>query len=357
MQPGSISAKHEAKRVSCLFLSLPLLVNAIPFAADRLFLGAISTTALASMQISATLFFSLFSIIIGLSNGSPRLSLVIGIIVAVLSFMGIDALCALFPMASLEVKEAAQAYLMCTIPALPIYLLVHAFGGAKNAMHIAFQGACLHVALAAFLIFGPFSMGVSGAALASVAAALYQLVFLLRSASGRNGASLSSFCERVIQYGSYIVLTIMVGLLGDSAMAAQQCLLVLGVLCFIVLDSLSKNGVQLSTVIVGAASISFWLMPSFFMRLFTSDPEVLALGSSSLQLFALIQPLTFVALLLPTSRMAGMIGTGVRLFAAYYFAFVLGLGLCGIWFGVAADWFVRLLQARAVFKRTAALKS
>ncbi|MBS0655534.1 MAG: hypothetical protein JSR46_07150, partial [Verrucomicrobia bacterium] len=295
--------------IAALPLIAQLLVNAIPFVYDLFLLGHFSTTALASMQISATIFFSLFSVLTVFSTGSLLRTILIGSFAAGLSFMGIDALLSLFPMATPSVKEAAKEYLTCVIPALPIYL-VAATLAQRCSISIGCKSMCLHIACSTLLIFGFFglpSMGVRGAAIASIAGAILQVVLLRKNGLACKGKelSVSSFIERALYYGSFLLLTVMVGNLGDVAMATQQALIALGILCFVCTNALCQTCSQgMAMCLMSALAAILWFGATGCMRLCSSDPEVIALGVSCFSLFAIIQPLSACAVLLSDTRNA-----------------------------------------------------
>lgn len=435
------SSQAEVPKGSSVFASmiiaLPLmglsLLRVVQFFIDRAFLGHFGTEALASMQMSAMLVFSLLAMngafILGALpliqkavKANTRLvgtyisaimilSLLIGAISSIASFMGIDLLCALFPNVSLLVQESAKSYLYCITPALSIYfavmamtVILQAFGETKRLFYIAFLSLGFHLFLDALLIFGLFglpAMGTQGAAIASIAATCLQGSVLF--ACVRKKAELScyfkdtiqvmkqfvsqswaSFVERVVQYGSYIGFLMMVSLLGTVATAAEQALIAIGMLCFIPADRLGAAFSQsksfernfypavFTTILFSSciASVLFFYSSSM-MSLFTYDLEVIMLGESCLAVMALTQPLMAMAVLLSD----GMIATGnskiaalvsffgtifIRFVACFYFTFVLEMGLVGIWWGIAVDWLTRCLLLgyfRASFKRTAVIKS
>lgn len=101
-----------------------------------------------------------------------------------------------------------------------------------------------------------------------------------------------------------------------------------------------------------AMGVIFIVFRSQLMQLYTTDPAVVALGSSLLIMIALMQPFQAVAVILSSAlRGAGdtratmfitLFSTwGLRVGAGYFFGIVLGWGLVGVWLGWCADFFVR----------------
>jgi putative MATE family efflux protein len=99
---------------------------------------------------------------------------------------------------------------------------------------------------------------------------------------------------------------------------------------------------------MGTMGLVFFFGGPWIMRLFTSDPEIIALGASALKVIALAQPgQAFGMVLAGSLRGAGdtrypMITTGaamwfVRLPVAWLFGIALGFGLPGVYLGWVVD--------------------
>ncbi len=100
------------------------------------------------------------------------------------------------------------------------------------------------------------------------------------------------------------------------------------------------------------AGAVFVLVPAFLLGLFTSAPGVIAAGVGALAVIGIAQPAQ-AAIFTIGGALRGAGDTRYPLFAslvnwlfvrlplAYVFAFVLGMGLTGIWLGIAVDYFVR----------------
>jgi Na+-driven multidrug efflux pump len=99
--------------------------------------------------------------------------------------------------------------------------------------------------------------------------------------------------------------------------------------------------------------ILFFFFPYLLLRLFTSDPEVITLGTLFLKIAALIQiPLAITMVLSGSLKGAGdtryllgitMVGAWlVRVPVSFYFAFVMPAGIVYVWGVMVLDWFVRM---------------
>jgi Na+-driven multidrug efflux pump len=101
-----------------------------------------------------------------------------------------------------------------------------------------------------------------------------------------------------------------------------------------------------------AAGVVFMVVPHFLLGIFTNDQRVVDAGVGALAVIGVGQPAQAVIFTLGGAlRGAGdtrfpLIATIVNWFVirlplAYVLAFPLGLGLTGVWAGIAADYFVR----------------
>jgi Na+-driven multidrug efflux pump len=101
-----------------------------------------------------------------------------------------------------------------------------------------------------------------------------------------------------------------------------------------------------------AAGILFMVVPQVLLGVFTNDEHVVQAGVGALAIVGIAQPAQAVIFTLGGAlRGAGdtrfpLVATivnwfVVRLPLAYVLAFPLGLGLAGVWAGIAADYFVR----------------
>ncbi|MER2110318.1 MAG: MATE family efflux transporter [Desemzia incerta] len=99
----------------------------------------------------------------------------------------------------------------------------------------------------------------------------------------------------------------------------------------------------------------------FFVSLYSNDPQIIHNASTALKIIAVVQPFQTHQLIVAGSlRGAGdtmfpLISTFVgvlivRVISAYFFVFVLNLGLVGAWMGIVLDQFLRWILVGARFK-------
>ncbi|MBD3298575.1 MAG: hypothetical protein GF341_07975, partial [candidate division Zixibacteria bacterium] len=130
-------------------------------------------------------------------------------------------------------------------------------------------------------------------------------------------------------------------------------------------DGARKAGWTTAWISAGFMSIlglTYYFFAEEWMRLFTSDPEVIAYGIRFCTVAACIQvPLAFALTIAGALRGAGetrwvmtmpLIGGWlVRLPFAYLFGYILGFGLMGVWWMMFVDWLVRGTLISWKFKR------
>lgn len=213
--------------------------------------------------------------------------------------------------------------------------LIRAEGNPRTAMITSFIGAGLNIVLDALFII-PWKMGVTGAALATAisqfASSCWVMGYYLRGKSllklkWRNlkislNRSLTIFSVGMPFFLRTIVQSLVVILLnnslrihgGDLAVSAMGVINSVDSLVMLPLMGLS-NGAQpvlgfnygarsfkrlkqtlfyamaLSTGFAVAVFLLVMFFPAFFLRLFTKDVQLIALGSQGLQLFMLLVPL------------------------------------------------------------------
>ncbi|HEY3315104.1 MAG TPA: MATE family efflux transporter [Bacillota bacterium] len=114
-------------------------------------------------------------------------------------------------------------------------------------------------------------------------------------------------------------------------------------------------------IVASSMGLLFFFGGPLIMRLYTADPEVIRLGSIALKVVAIIQPAQSTAFILSGGlRGAGdttwpVISTaigvwGFRVVLSFTFVKVLGWGLAGAWWAMAADQLVRSLFISTRFK-------
>ncbi len=400
------------------------------FLAGRAMVGRHSSTALASLQISGTLTWAVYALFTAFSAGTLAvvarsvgagdrvaaaratrssigfafgLGLVVTapILVANGSFLRL-----LFPHAEAAVLRDASAYLHIVLPALPLAFVeaiaaaaLQGSGDTRTPLFVALFGNLVNVAVSATLIFGLAglpALGIRGAAVGHASTMTIEgcllLAALLSKRSplplrdlglGFDRASLRrvlrvswpAFAEKAAYHTGYLGFVAIIGLLGQSAMAANQALIAIEAVCFLSADGLgvaagavvaqklgagrpyeaSRAGwiaAAMATALLTALGLSFLAAPRALVGAFSSDPSIVALGARALLVTAAAQPFVAFSTVAGTSlRSAGdtrpvlavtLVSTlGVRLAATWFFAITLDLGLIGVWLGSTADWVFR----------------
>ena len=314
----------------------------------------------------------------------------------------------LFPHAGAEVLADASEYLHIVLPALPLVFVeaiaaaaLQGSGDTRTPLYVASAGNVVNFAASYVLIFGRFGapeMGIRGAAVGTAATMAIEGVLLtaaLLSAQSRlplrrtpmeRGAEVDAlrrvlrvsgpaFAEKSAYHGGYLAFVAIIALLGATAMAANQALVAIEAVCYLSADGFGVAagavvaqklgagkpgeaeragwiGAAMAMALLTSVGLCFAVAPRALVGAFSSDPEIVALGSKALLVTAVAQP--FMAFATVTGM--GLRGAGdtrtvlrvtvvstvlVRLAATYFFAIVLGLGLVGVWMGSTADWVCR----------------
>lgn len=285
-----------------LLVTLMLLVS-------RAMAGRCSPVALASLQISATLVFSVYAVFTAFSAGTlavvarsvgagdreaaaraARASILfaIGLGLAVTLPIRIangSLLRALFPDAGDAVLADAGAYLHIVLPVLPLAFVeaiaaasLQGAGDTRTPLYVATVGNIVNIALTAALMFGSFGLprlGIRGAAIGHASALTIEGVLLtaaLLSARSpipirRKAAapradrdalarvlrvSIPAFAEKLIYHSGEIGFIAMIGLLGQRAMAANQGLVGIEAICFLSADGFGMAAAALVAQKLGA---------------------------------------------------------------------------------------------------------
>jgi putative MATE family efflux protein len=416
------------------------LVVTVVFFTDRLLIGQYSATGLASMQISGPLMWSVFSVfnafsagtmaVIGRSVGAKDphrvrrtvssvlvLGFFVGVAVSVIGFglrpwfadilaSGSD---------SLEAQEMAIQYMGATFLAVPFNLIqvcgitaLQADGDTKTPMWIAAITGVSNLLISWTLLwgYGPFpELGILGAGIGSLAALFFGSLLVLASLWFRNGnstlrpysppswdalrpvlkLSVPAFGEKLVFHSAFVMFAAYVGHLGQASMAANQALIAIESLGFIVAHAFSvasaamvaqKLGAGepeqaaaagwisagLGVAVLGTTGMLFWFFPEALLKCFTSDPEIIAMGIPCLRIAAWVQPLMAMYEAMAgglrgagdtrTPMFAAFIGPGIiRLTLCWTLAFHFEMGLYGIWVGTSIDWLVRVVILTTVFHK------
>jgi putative MATE family efflux protein len=314
------------------------------------------------------------------------------------------------PGASPEVLDAACAYLRVTLLASPIVLAsatavaaLQASGDTRTPLLIGVVVNLVHIASNRVLILGigpvpalgAYGCGLSTALAFTLEAAL--AIAVLARGRGRGRVALlsgsdpldewkaegrrvlaiasPSLIERVLYHGGYLAFVAIIARLGEGPMAANQALLSIESICYLSAEGFGiaaatlvaqklgadrpREAVRAATVSARYAAVlltSLGVLAFVFrwpaLRLFSSEPEVLALGVSAVPILLLAQPFMAVGNVLSqafrgagdTRTALGVSAVGalfVRLACTWLFAVTLGMGLVGVWLGSTCDWAVR----------------
>lgn len=314
------------------------------------------------------------------------------------------------------VRAMAVDYMRIVFAVAPLHFVATAAGTAMQAsgdtrtpMLIGGVAGVMNLVLTWLLVDGHAGLpelGVRGAALGTAATFTIECVLSLlvlrgrttalglgrRAASSRAaplGAVLRvsgpALVEKIFFHTAYVVFTGLIGHLGNVAMAAHQSLIAIESISFVAAEGLGvaagalvaqKLGarrvddaeracwlaVRLGAAALSVVSLLFLIWPEACVRIFTDDPEVVALGAVCLRVAAIAQPVMAVADVLSgalrgagdtvTPLRAAIIGPLiVRLTACWALAYVLGLGLAGIWIGSTLDWIVRAAYLARAFRK------
>jgi putative MATE family efflux protein len=303
--------------------------------------------------------------------------------------------------AEAEVVALAHAYLLLIFSFFIFPVLVSALsaiiqgtGDTRTPMFAVLMINVLHVVIAYPLIYGKLGLpqlGIQGAAIAVGLSELCGAAFLLAKAI-KKGLLLRSLrpeltrrvlwvgfpitLDRILQNTGQIFYAKVVLLYGTITYAAHQVGLAIEALSFMpgagfavaaataVGQSLGANNIarakienyeanRLAVIVMAGMGIIFFFFPYLLLRAFTSDPEVISLGSLFLKIVAVMQiPLAITMVLSGSLKGAGdtrflvlvtLAGMWVvRLPMAFMVAAVLHLGIAYVWGVMVLDWVTRM---------------
>ena len=308
-----------------------------------------------------------------------------------------------------EVVSIAEGYLLLIFSFFVFAVLVSILsailqgtGDTRTPMLAILMINVLHVVIAYPLIYGRLGfpqIGVKGAALAIGLSELAGAIFLLVKAI-QKGLIAPSFkpeltrsvlwvgfpisLDRILQNMGQILYAKAVLLYGTITYAAHQVGLAIEALSFMpgagfaiaaataVGQSLGAKNLarakienyeanRLAVVVMTGMGLIFFFFPYLLLRAFTSDPEVIRLGSLFLKIVAVMQiPLAITMVLSGSLKGAGdtrylvlvtLAGMWVvRLPIAFILAMVLHMGIAFIWGVMVVDWVVRMAVVLARYR-------
>lgn len=302
-----MTPRRQARRV--VDLALPaamqgLVITALMFT-DRLVLGRYSAEALASLNVSGTVAWSLLMVgtawtagviaVVGRAVGAGdraraattagaglALALGLGLFAGVFGHGALEAVAHAMappPETSAAVRALAVDYMGILLLGMPFAFVgaaamasLHAGGDTRTPARAMALAGLLNVALTVPLVpgLGPLpELGATGAAIGTSASFVLQaivLVFALRRGRGPVGLSRPrldalrpvlriagpALGERVLYQAGFLIFAALVGRLGDVAMTAHQSLMAIESLGFIAADAFGVAGAALVAQRLGA---------------------------------------------------------------------------------------------------------
>jgi len=315
-----------------------------------------------------------------------------------------------------EVVSLGASYLRVLLPGLS-FMLVHMVasaalrgaGDTRTPMKINVMINLLNVCGNALLIFGLFgfpALGVVGAGIATSVSRIFGCCLMLcLLASGNKAINLNLETVKRLEF-TYIPRVIKVGIpaalerlaISGGQLIYARSIVLLGTIPYAA-HAISINAeaisympgygfamaattlvgqnmgagkpdvaersvwetLRIGSAIMGFMGVLFFLFPEFFMRIYTNELEVIALGRVTLRTMGIAQIPLAVGFIIPGAlRGAGdtrsvlystIIGMwGVRLGVTYILVYWFQMGLLGAWLAMAADWFLRSVYVLARFK-------
>lgn len=195
----------------------------------------------------------------------------------------------------------------------------------------------------------------------------------------------SVFAEQVLMRIGFMMTAIMAADQGTSAMAAHQVGMNIMSLSFAFGDGLQATAVALigyslgakqpdrakeygrtcrmiGGVIAAVLAVLYFLGARFLMSLFFREEEIVAIGVSIVHVIIFVVMLQIAQVIymgslrgagdtLYTAVASTISVTIVRTLGSYFFGYVLGMGIIGIWFGVLADQLSRFIFGSIRFRR------
>ncbi len=289
--PAPLSGRHDSDSIGALAaevarLAWPAIVQGLVatlvFLVDRIMLGRYSTDALASMQVSGPVLWSIYVVFTAFSSGTVAvvgraigardaeratkaiasvvaLAIAIGAVVGIAGFFGRHVIARVLtesPATSDAVRALSARYMAIIFPFWPFLFAgiigvtaLQASGDTRTPLLVSLLASAIKIGGNAILIFGLFGaprLGVAGAAIATACAFTCEGLVVLWVLSRRRGparlvferpgpahrealrsvlrVSGPAFAEKALHHGGFLVYVALIGRLGDTAMAANQAL-------------------------------------------------------------------------------------------------------------------------------------
>lgn len=280
-----------------------MLLLTLVFSVDRLVLGHTDTNALASLQISSVIVWTLTTVFTAFSSGTlaivgravgagdrararsaTTISLVLALVLGVIVGMALvpvatPMVAAAFPQAGADVQRDVLRYLIIAAPMLPMTFVeavaaatLQATGDTRTPLVAAASSNAINIVVSCTLVFGWLgapALGVRGAAIGALCATVLQACSLLlvlyrkeailpvREWFGVPGmarsllrVSLPAFADKIIYAGGYLAFVAVIAWLGKTAMAANQAISSIEAICF-----LSAEGIGVAAGALVAQSL------------------------------------------------------------------------------------------------------
>lgn len=345
-------------------------------------------------------------------RGSLVLASGLGLVTSVAFLAGLSPFLSLVLSNIPGVRIAAQEYLQIVMVGLSLLMVtivatagLQGAGDTRTPFLIGIVANGANIGLNSVLIFGHLGfpeLGVRGAGIATLIATVInasalvgvlmhpKAVLSLRG-RGQERHALSRILrisgpalgERIFEHLGYWCYASMIVALGGMAMATHQIVLGLESICFLSGEGFGVAGaaivaqrlgadrpqdaarcawitVGLSVGFLSTLGLVFLSLPQTLLSLFTIDDAIVTMGVPCLYIAAVAQPFMALSMVLGDSlRGAGDTRTAfvislsgwlvVRSIMTYLFAFVLDLGLVGVWLGSTSDWIIRSIVLSVIF--------
>jgi len=292
--------------------------------------------------------------------------------------------------------------------------VLRAHGRTREVMYVILAQNAANAGLSALLIFGVGglpALGVTGIAVAACVSRLLACAALWMLVARRIGLrlrlrdlveihladlrrllslGLPAVLENVSWFASFMIITALTARMGERALATQAyamqiaqiemlACLSIGIGNEIVVGRLIGAGrfeeartqclanMRLGLIVTAGVAIVFALVAPAALRMFTDDPQIIALGRTLILLGLVLEPgRSFNLILINALRAsgdsrfplaAGLISQwGIMLFGAWLLGTHLGLGLIGVWIALILDEWLRGLYMLQRWRRGRWLK-